>query len=129
ITDFGYLTFILYLSPKTAYWIRRQLPRISTREKFYRDIMYVYDLERKHRAKAGFLDALQRLLEDDYTDLVYQMQIIGQDLQIYPGDMEEFVESIRWIIHCFYTIADLDQISPAREFAAEAFEKLTRKNA
>ncbi len=129
ITDFGYLTFILYLSPKTAYWIHRQLPRISMREKFYRDIMYVYDLERKHRAKAGFLDALQRLLEDDYTDLVYQMQIIGQDLQIYPGDMEEFVESIRWIIHCFYTIADLDQISPAREFAAEAFEKLTRKNA
>ncbi|MHA1278382.1 MAG: DEAD/DEAH box helicase [Candidatus Helarchaeota archaeon] len=124
ITDFGYKTFILYLTPKTAYWIRKQLPRIKAHEKFHYALMYVYDLERKNRAKPAYEAALQRLLDENYSDLQFHMQEICRDLEIYPGDMEEFVETIRWIVHCFLTLASLEDIQPVRKYAEEAYQKL-----
>jgi len=124
-TEFGKLVYQLYIYPPTAFWIRLQLPRINTWEKFINDIMYVYDKERKHRAKIEYRKALTRLMEEDHVDLAYTLQKVGDEFKIYPGDMEEFVEAMRWVVHCFESISDLDGVPAVKDFSARVIDHLT----
>jgi replicative superfamily II helicase len=128
ITELGYKAFTLYLQPKTAHAIRRLLPRIQTKERFYFDLMYVYGLERRPRKKEVYQKALEQLLGEEYLDLRYHMRLISTELKIPLGDLEEFVDSMRWILHCFYSLASLDQVNPALEWAGEGYTRLSPLN-
>ncbi len=123
-TQFGIRTYLLYLRPQTAVWIRRRLPRIESKEQFYNDLMYAYRMERKFRAKAQMRQILERLFEDPYGDFTYHTEKIANEYQINPGDMEEFMEALRWMIHCFHIIADLDQVRAVLDFTISALDKL-----
>ncbi len=124
VTAFGQATVVLYFQPATAYWVRQQLPRIDSWEKFLHDLLYVYDQERQSRMKTEFRDALTRLFDGENPDLAYQMRQIGDDLKIYPGDMEEFVETIRWLTYGFQKLAELDRVVQVQEFAIRALARL-----
>lgn len=126
ITEFGRQTVLLYLRPSTAFWIRRQLPRIDSQQKLYHALLYAYDLERKFRLKPQHSEIIKRIFEDDlYKDLEYQIDKLTNEFRIHPGDMEEFVETLRWIIHCFHTLAEMDQSRQVLEWTAPMIEHLT----
>jgi len=67
---------------------------------------------------------LKRLLKEEHSDLNYQLQKIGDDLKIYPGDMEEFIEAMRWLLYCFSTLSTLEGATIARELAEQALNRL-----
>jgi replicative superfamily II helicase len=123
-TPFGRETFQLYLTPETAYWIQLQLPHIKEQDQLLTALMYAYDRERKFRAKVELQEVLQRLLEQTNPDLNYELQKIGDVLKIYPGDMEEFIEAMRWLLHCFSTLATLEGATIARELAEQSLNRL-----
>lgn len=123
-TKFGLQAVLLYLRPQTAYWIRQQLPRIWTVEKFYHDLLYAYNMERSYRVKPQYQQVLKHLLEDEYADFDYHVEKLAGEYKIPPGDMEEFVETLRWMIHCFHTLAELDQAGAVLNFTEPAVTRL-----
>ena len=123
-TPFGYQTFLLYLTPETAYWLRLQLPKITSQDQLLAALLYVYDRERKYRAKAELQEVLKRLLREEHPDLPYALQKIGDDLKVYPGDMEEFIETMRWLLFCVSTLAQIEGVPPVKELADQALNRL-----
>ena len=124
ITDFGHQTVTLYLQPKTAYWIRKKIPWIDSWGKFYRAIMYAYDIERHHRVKASLEEVLKRIIEEDHLDFDYHLKKIANELKVNIGDLEEFVEGIRWITHCFHELALMDANTTAQHYTETALAQL-----
>jgi len=125
ITEFGRLTVILYLQPKTAFWIRQHLPSIQTREKFYRSLLYAYNLERYLRNRGQFHQVLVHLLEDEYEDFNYHMGKLGEEYRISPGDMEEFIETLRWMIYSFHSLAEQAGANTVLHFTEVALDRLS----
>jgi replicative superfamily II helicase len=123
-TPYGMRTFLLYLTPQTAHWLRGELPRITNQERLLLSLMYLYERERKNRTKPEFQEVLKRLLREDSPDLHYQLQKIGDDLKIYPGDAEEFIEAIRWLLYCMSTLAALEGTTLAKDLADQALTRL-----
>ncbi len=81
-------------------------------------------MERKFRAKAQMSQTIKWLLEEDYTDLNYHIDKIANEHKIHPGDMDEFVDALRWMFHCFHTLAELDQIHQVLELTQPALLRL-----
>jgi len=123
-TSFGRNTFQLYLTPETAYWIQLQLPRIKEQDQLLTAVMYAYDRERKYRAKVEFQEVLRRLVDRTNPDLNYEILKVGEDLKIYPGDMEEFVEAMRWLLHCFSSLAESEGELLVKHLADHALDRL-----
>ena len=124
VTDFGKQTVLLYLKPETAAWIRSHLPKIRTKEQFYYDLLYAFKMERRFRVKANHQEILEQLFDEDYVDLDYHIDTIINEYRIHPGDMEEFIETLRWMIHCFHTLAELDGMRTVLNFTQHAIDKL-----
>ena len=123
-TPFGYQTFLLYLTPETAYWLRLQLPKITSQDQLLTVLLYVYDRERKYRAKAELQEVLKRLVREEHPDLPYALQKIGDDLKVYPGDIEEFIESMRWLLHCLSALGQLEGVPLVKELSDQMLNRL-----
>jgi len=128
-TPFGYQTVLLYLSPALAYWIRLQLPHIEAQEKFEQDLLYAYDKEQGGRMKAQLVKVLKRLLREPAPprtrqNYFYNLQRITESENVPFGDLEEFLEAMRWLSYAFGKLADLDGRTLARSFAEEALLRL-----
>ena len=78
----------------------------------------------KFRAKAELAEVLKRLLKEEQPDLSYTLQKIGDDLKIYPGDMEEFVESVRWILHAIVVLSELEGVNSVKDLADQVLTRL-----
>jgi replicative superfamily II helicase len=124
VTPFGMQTFLLYLTPETAHWLRLELPRIASQDQLLTTVMYVYDRERKYRAKAELQEVLKRIVREENPDLSYVLQKIGDDFKIYPGDMQEFIESIRWILYCVSTLAALEGVTSVKDLADQVLNRI-----
>jgi len=129
-TPFGRQTVLLYLPPPLAYWIRLQLPNITFQEKFEQALLYAYDRAQGGRVKAQYAKVLKRLLKEPIPprtpqDFFYNLQRVAEAENVPFGDLEEFLEAMRWLSNAFQQIAKLDGRALVQFIAVAALLRIT----